>query len=587
MDHHLLLNILAYLGAAVIAVPLFRRLGLGAILGYLFAGAVIGPQGIHLIEHPEQALHFAEFGVVMLLFIIGLELEPGKLWRMRTTITMLGGGQLLLSAVIIALAVWALFGFQWRQAVLIGLTLGLSSTAFAVQLMDEQGILGSELGRRGFSILLLQDLAVIPLLLLVGVWAPTRLDGAGMPWWSGPLAVLGCLLVGRFGLSPLLKLVALYGSREVLTAAALLIVLGTAMLMESVQLSMGMGAFIAGIILANSNYRHQLEADIEPFKGLLLGLFFIAVGMSLDLQLFVQAPMLIVALALALMAAKAAVVAALVRLSGHAWRDAVKLGLVLSQGGEFAFVVMAKSLNLGLFSTEIADYCVLIVGVSMALTAPCLMLFNRAARDSGPAAQREYDHGVEHESEVIIAGFGRFGQIVGRLLAANGLHFTALDKDASHVDFVRQFGNQIFFGDATRLDLLEAAGLSRARLVVVAVDDIADSMAVVAEIQAARPDLRIIARAHNRAHAYQLHNAGVETVIRETFESGLDAARHTLMALGFSEGNALSKVNLFRKHDENLIRRAVAHKDNRDELIAITVQGREELEALFRQDNAH
>lgn len=586
MDHDSVLNVLAYLGAAVIAVPLFRKLGLGAILGYLFAGAVIGPQGFQFIHHPEAALHFAEFGVVMLLFLIGLELNPEKLWNMRVQIGLLGGGQLLISALIIAVSLVVGMQWGWQIAIITGLTLGLSSTAFAVQLMDEQGIMGTALGRKGFSILLLQDMAVIPLLLLVSAWAPTTISADSnhaIPWWAGPCAVVAVLLIGRFALNPILSLVAKYGSKEVLTAGSLLIVLGTAVLMQSVNLSMGMGAFLAGIILANSSFRHQLEADIEPFKGLLLGLFFIAVGMTLDLQLLLKQPLLILGLALALMFSKALVVMLLTQLRSCTWKEGFLLGLMLSQGGEFAFVVMTKAVGLNVIDQNLANYVVMVVGISMALTAPMVMLFKHFFYKPLPA-NTNYDSAVDEEPEVVIAGFGRFGQIVGRILVANNIHFTALDKDATHVEFVKQFGNKIFFGDAARMDLLRAAGIDHARVLIVAVDDMEDATRIVEQVRHDFPKLKIIARAHNRMHNYQLIAAGSDEIIRETFESSLHAARSTLVSLGVNDGQAMFKVELFRVHDEELIQRAAKHKDDMDELLNIAQEGRKELEQLFEQD---
>ena len=586
MDHELLNNTVAYLGAAIIAVPLFRKLGLGAILGYLVAGAIIGPQGLSLIAHPEEALHLAEFGVVMLLFIIGLELNPEKLWAMRNQITLLGGGQLVLCALLIAVLAFLFTDVSLSIALLIGLTLGLSSTAFAVQLMDEQGVMASHLGRKGFSILLLQDMAVIPILLFVAALAPAVASDSGdhVAWWQGVLAVVVVLVAGKYLLNPLLKVVAQSGSREVLTAAALFIVIGTASLMISVGLTMGMGAFLAGIVLANSSYRHQLEADIEPFKGLLLGLFFIAVGMTLNLQLLIEHPMLIIALALLLMLTKAIVIASLVRVSKSTWYESILLGLMLAQGGEFAFVVMAKALGLNLISAELTNYIVLVVGVSMALTSPLVMLL-KYIEPKNETETREYDDKVNEEPEVIIAGFGRFGQVVGRILAANGVKFTALDKDASHVDFVKQFGNKIFYGDAKRQELLEAAGIDHATVIVVAVDDIEESMAVVELVRKERPNLPIIARARNRRHVYRLIEAGANEIIRETFESGLVAAKDTLLSIGFTEGQALRKVELFRQHDEKLIERAAEHKDDMEKLKVLSFKGRAELEQLFQKDS--
>lgn len=586
MEHNPMIHVLVYLAAAVVAVPVFRRLGLGAILGYLAAGAVIGPDGLNFISHPESALHFAEFGVVMLLFLIGLELNPEKLWSMRLQITLLGGGQLLLSAIVIGLFVYFALGLDWKLSVLIGLTLGLSSTAFAVQLMDEQGIMGSPLGRKGFSILLLQDMAVIPILLLVDFWAPlAAVDHSAeeLAWWIGPFAVVAVLLFGRFALNPALLLIARNGSREVLTAAALLIVLGTAVFIQATGLSMGMGAFLAGIILANSSFRHQLEADIEPFKGLLLGLFFIAVGMTLDLSLLLSQPLLIFGMALLLMLVKTVLIAGIVHFRDCNWREGLLLGLMLSQGGEFAFVVMTKSVGLALVDQSVADYVVIVVGISMALTSPLVAVFKRATT---PVAENnaKYDGDTGDEPEVVVAGFGRFGQIIGRILSANGIHFAALDKDPTHVEFVKRFGNKIFFGDATRLDLLQAAGIDHARVLVVAVDKIEDSLAIVSAVREAYPQLRVIARAHNRMHVYQLKAQGVEHVIRELVESSLSAAKDTLVALGFTEGQAIGKVDVFRKHDNGLLEKAVTHRDDTDELLKIANQGRKELEQLFKQD---
>ncbi len=586
MEHSAITHVLVYLAAAVIAVPLFRRVGLGAILGYLAAGALIGPEGLNFISHPETALHFAEFGVVMLLFLIGLELNPEKLWSMRLQISLLGGGQLLLSAVAIGLFIHFTLVPDWKLATLIGLTLSLSSTAFAVQLMDEQGIMGSSLGRKGFSILLLQDMAVIPILLLVDFWTPfadAENSSQALAWWVRPLAVVAVLLFGRFALNPALRLIAQHGSREVLTAAALLIVLGTAVFIQATGLSMGMGAFLAGIILANSSFRHQLEADIEPFKGLLLGLFFIAVGMTLDLSLLLSQPLLILGFALALMLVKTLLIAGIVHFRDCNWKEGLLLGLMLSQGGEFAFVVMVKSVGLGLVDQGLADYVVIVVGISMALTSPVVALFKRLTTPATESTAN-YDGETGDEPEVVVAGFGRFGQIIGRILSANGIHFAALDKDPTHVEFVKRFGNKIFFGDAVRLDLLQAAGIDHARVLVVAVDKIEDSVAIVRTVREAYPRLTIIARAHNRMHVYQLKAEGVEHVIRELVESSLSAARDTLIALGFTEGQAIGKVDVFRKHDNALLDKAVKHRDDTDELLKIANEGRRELEQLFKQD---
>ncbi len=587
MEHNIVTHAVYYLLAAVIAVPLFRKIGLGAILGYLAAGITLGPSVSGLVHDPEHVLHFAEFGVVMLLFVIGLELAPDKLWQMRSQILVTGGSQLLISAALIALVLYAA-GLAPHLALIIGLTLGLSSTAFAVQLMADQGVLATAMGRQGFAILLLQDLAVIPLLLFVesAASAPAAASSEAPAWWVGPAVIAAVLVAGRYLVNPTLKIVAASGSREIMTGAALLIVLGVALLMQTAGLSMGLGAFVAGIVLANSSFRHQLETDIEPFKGILLGLFFIAVGMSLDLGLLVEKPLLIIAAAVGLVVLKTAVIGAILRWQQCSGRDSLQMGLMLSQGGEFAFVIMAQALAVGAADQPTVDMVVLIVGISMALTSPLVALHQRLSAPQQSEAERHYDSKPqETEPEVIIAGFGRFGQIVGRMLAAKRIPFTALDKDASHVDFVKRFGNRIFYGDATRSDLLYAAGAASARLVVVAVDGVEDSVQIARQVRAEHPKARLIVRAHNRMHAYQLYAEGVDIVIRETFESSLLAATETLICLGYTEGKALEHADMFRLHDENLIRQAIEHRDDRDKLLAIAREGRRELEQLFGQDS--
>lgn len=582
-SHSLLTSILSYLAVAVITVPLFRRFGLGAILGYLVAGILIGPQGLGFVQDPEEALHFSEIGVVMLLFLIGLELHPDKLWRMRMDIALIGGGQLLLTAAILALVSMFAFGYGFQLALLIALTLALSSTAFAVQLMAEQGILASSLGRKGFSVLLLQDMAVIPILLLIQSWAVVDDATHSYSWTSSLLIVVMILLVGRFALNPLLKVVADYGSREVMTAAGLLIVLGTAYAAEMAGFSMGMGAFMAGVLLANSSFRHQLETDIDPFKGLLLGLFFIAVGMTMDLRLLISEPLLILGGALLLMAIKTSVILGVLKLRSVHWRDGLTMGLMLSQGGEFAFVIMTEALQYGLVDTAISNRIVMIVGLSMALTVPAVIFWKSRCDQRGeadPQYETSWDRG---EPEVIIAGFGRFGQIVGRMLAASDIPFTALEKSAEHVEFVKHFGNRIFYGDATRLDLLQSAGIEEAQLLVVAMNSKA-SVALVEQVREQYPDMPIVARAVDRAHAYQLHALGVKYVIREYFSSSLDAARETLTYLGLTEQQAAERAEIFRQHDEENLKRAVEHRDNQEKLFAIARDGRAELENLFSND---
>lgn len=578
----LLLNALYYLLAAVITVPLFKRLGLGSILGYLFAGIVLGPHALGIIEDPESVLHFAEYGVILLLFVIGLELAPEKLWSMRNHIVVLGGSQVLLTGLVIGFGMVMLVALP--LAFVLGLTLALSSTALAIQLMSEERILASPLGRKGFSILLLQDLAVIPILIAVSVLAPGA-SGASTPaWYVTILALVGVIAFGRFGLSELLAAVARSNNREVMTAASLLIVIGVAVLMNAVGLSMGLGAFLAGIMLANSDYRHQLESDIEPFKGMLLGLFFIAIGMTLNLELLWASPLRFVVLALGLVFVKTVIITAILRWRHVSLKEGIQLGLMLSQGGEFAFVVLSQGQQAMLFDAALAEQLTLIVGLSMAFTSPLVTLYRRFGRSRSVEQPDQDGYWDSHQPEVIIAGFGRFGQIIGRLLRARHIPFTAMDKDSAHVEFVKQFGNRLFYGDLTRIDLLRSAGIKHAKILVVAVNDVAQSLAIIDHAREQNSRIKIIARAVDRFHAYELYKRKVESVVRETFASSLEAATETLEQLGYTEGQALEVAKRFRLHDEELLERSAQHMEDMEELRNIARQGRRELELLFEED---
>ncbi len=602
-QHQSLLHAIYYLLAAVIAVPIFRRWGLGAILGYLVAGVVIGPQVLGLIFEPQAAMHLSEFGVVMLLFVIGLELNPEQLWKSRYEVGLLGGAQILLSAILIAVFLLVLFfisspSLSWQQAFIIGLTLALSSTAFAVPLMEEQKIMGLPLGRKGFSMLLSQDMAVIPILLLLASWAPVaNSHGERLPWWVGVLTVLGMIVAARVLFNPLLKLAAKYGSREILTAAGLLIVLGVSLLMLIVGLSMSLGAFLAGLLLAQSSYRHQLAADIEPFKGLLLGLFFIAVGMSLNLKLLFAHPVMVIALAVTLMAIKIAVITLILKIRKFSCREGILLGIMLAQGGEFAFVLMASAEELNFLPTTITNYVVLVVGISMALTGPMVIGFDRLIRRTTLQEKALADMELhkesltalaqqpnEHKPEVIIAGFGRFGQIIGRILTANNIPYNALDRNADHIEFLKQFGVQSYYGDPARLDLLEAAGIRDAKVLVVAVDAVDESLKIVRMVSKKYPQVALIVRARDRAHVYQLVELGVTAPIREMYESSLSAAMQTLLELGFTEGQSQNTIDLFREHDQQMLEKSLLVHTNIPALIKVAEDGRRELKELFAKD---
>ncbi|MEP4147899.1 MAG: monovalent cation:proton antiporter-2 (CPA2) family protein [Halioglobus sp.] len=577
----LLGSTLIFLGAAVIAVPVFKRLKLGAILGYLVAGAIIGPSLLNLVSDPVTILHMAEIGVVLLLFLIGIELEPEKLWRMKSAISLTGGGQLVTTSLLIFICVYYAIG-NLNSSLVIALALALSSTAFAIQLMNEHRILNSPPGQQAFGILLMQDLAVIPILLLVDAMASAS-AAEGPHWYVGVGAVGLVLIAGKYLINPFLRIMSNYGSSEVMTASALLIVLATALGMESAGLSMGMGAFVAGVLLANSSFRHQLEMEIEPFKGLLLGLFFISIGMNLDLLLLVEMPLLIIGSALALVFIKTLVIWALLKLAKQSSRDAMRIGLMLSQGGEFAFVVMAQAAGNGLVEPVLANQITLIVGVSMAFTAPLVIIHSQFFSTSN--CPKVYDTASDIDvPSVIIAGFGRFGQMTGRILAANNIPFTALDNDAEHIAFVNQFGSKVFYGDASRLDLLKIAGIEHAKTLLVAVDNEEQGLKIAELVHEHYPQVRLVARAHNRFSVDLYEAQGVEAIVRELRSGGLEAAELVLREIGYSRVESSNLVRIFERHDEEMLAQAPARSEGMDDYLAHNLTSREQLASLFEND---
>ena len=580
----LLSSSIVFLAAAVVAVPIFKKLKLGAILGYLVAGIVIGPSLLHWVDDPETILHFAELGVVLLLFIIGLELEPEKLWRMRHHILITGGGQLMISAIIIAFVLYALFKLSLLVSIIVGLALALSSTAFAIQLMHEQNIFRTAPGKKGFAILLMQDLAVIPILLLVE--SLSGQDQTGAPaWWFSVLLIAAVLIIGRYSLNPFLRLISRYGSTEIMTAAALLIVISTALGVQQAGLSMGMGAFIAGILLANSSFKHQLETEIEPFKGLLLGLFFMAIGMNLDLSLLTSKPMFIISLSILLVLIKLFVIYCIMRWNKLSNTDSIRIGLMLSQGGEFAFVIMAQAAANQIISADIANQVTLIVGISMALTSPLVILQNKFIKKQNVSAS-DYDSMRDaDEPQVIIAGFGRFGQITARILHANQIPFTALDKDADHIEFVKQFGSKIFYGDACRLDLLKKAGIEHARVLLISIGSEEDGLKIAKMVREKFPQIKIIARTHNRLTAMKYAELGITNYIREVFAGSLEAAQLVLREYGYTSAEAENMTQIFADHDEAILHQAIDENMDMEQLIDVSEQNRKQLESLFKQDD--
>jgi monovalent cation:proton antiporter-2 (CPA2) family protein len=576
-----------FLAAAVIGVPLLKRLGLSSVLGYIVAGAAIGPWGLALAGDVEGVRAYAEIGIVMLLFLIGLELLPARLWELRRSVFGLGAAQVAATGTVLGLAAW-LLGVTPGAAALIGFGLALSSTAIGLQILIERKQLASPHGRAGFAVLLFQDLAVIPLLAVLPALMP---EGAEAPRsMSGYSPVLTVLLfvavvaAGRYLLRPYFSRLAEVGSQEVFTAGALLVVLAVGVFMHQLGVSMALGAFVAGMLLADSEYRHEIEADIEPFKGLLLGLFFMAVGMSVNFGLIGEQPLTIAGLVVALVAVKAVVVFALARAFGVQTPSAYPLAVVLSQGGEFAFVLFSLAAGEKLLPAALADLLVAVVTISMLTTPFLVKLLHCLPSERGQAAAAEGATLPAEENPVIIAGFGRFGQIVGRILATRGIPFTALDRDSEQLDFVTQFGEKAYFGDASRLELLRAARADKASILVIAIDDIEASLKCVQITRQHFPNLKIYARARNRLHAYQLLDLGITRVWRETFHSSADMAGRVLSELGLPDSTAEETVHIFTLHDERLLRRAAAHHADRAKLIEIAKAGRAELRSLFEQD---
>lgn len=578
-----------FLAAAVIAVPIFKRLGLGSVLGYLAAGALIGPSGLGFVQEVENTLHFAEFGVVLLLFVIGLELQPSLLWKMRGQVFGVGGAQVVASTLLFTLAGWAL-GLAPETAAVAGFGLSLSSTAFVIQLLGEKNEMTTPHGRTSFSILLFQDLAAIPALALVpllGNGHAAETPGGSALAQVGIIAgvIVGLVIAGRFLLRPLFRIVAWTRSHELSAAWALLVVIGTALVMSQVGLSMALGAFLAGVLLADSEYRHEVEADIEPFKGLLLGLFFIAVGMSANLALVLERPAVVVGLALGIVAIKLAVLYAIGVITRMGRASAASLGISLSQGGEFAFVIYGVALGAGVLTGELSELLVVSVTLSMVVTPVGFLARDRIlAHLSARQGVREFDHIDAPETEVIIAGFGRFAQIVGRILRAKRIRFTALESSPAHIDFMRRFGAEVYYGDASRVDLLRAAKADKARVFVLAIDDPEASVRTAEVVRHHFPHLTIVARARNRQHAMALMDLGVEHVIRELFHSSLVAAREVLEQLGLSPAEAHMAARLFREHDEAaLVHQATLHGDEallRESARKVAA----DLEKLFERD---
>ena len=558
------------------------------MLGYLAAGMLIGPYGlgfVYTVYEAEGILHFAEYGVALLLFLIGLELRPARLWTMRSAIFGLGAGQVVVTSILLTPVLAYAFDAGWDKAAFVALALSLSSTAFVLQVLEEKGELTTRHGRSAFSVLLFQDLAAIPLIALVPLLGSAGTDG-GFSIGSaarafGAIAIV--VVVGRYALSTLYRLVASTGVREAMTASALLTVVAVALLMEAAGLSAALGAFLAGALLADSPYRHQIEADIAPFEGLLLGLFFTAVGMALNLHLLAEEPLVIAGAVMGLLALKACVIYPLGRWHGLDTPAARRLAVSLSQGGEFAFVLFATALGENVIERQLAEQLTVVVTLSM-LATPLLLLADSALAARRTKQERPYDDMPEEDGHVVIAGFGRFGQIVARVLRARGIPFTALDDSATQVDFVSRYGSKAYYGDASRINILEAAQTEKARAFVLAIDDVEASLRTAEIVRRHFPHVPVYARARNRLHVYKLMDLGVEIIRRETFLSALDLTREILEGLGFSKAEIDRTVETFSDYDRERLYEDYAHYTDVEKLQAKAKEESERLEELFSRD---
>jgi monovalent cation:proton antiporter-2 (CPA2) family protein len=596
-----LFQAMIYLAAAVVVVPIAKRIGLGSVLGYLLAGVLIGPAVMGFIgQEGQDIMHFAEFGVVMMLFLIGLELEPHLLWQLRKPIFGLGGLQVLLTALVIG-GISIFVGLSWREAIALGMILSLSSTAIVLQTLNEKNLMKTPAGQSSFSVLLFQDIAVIPMLalfpLLATGHAPNETDGHdsttlvnNLPGWAQTLVVLGSvaliILAGRYLLRPLFKIIAATKLRELFTATALLLVVGIAVLMTQVGLSPALGTFLAGVVLANSEYKHELESDIEPFKGLLLGLFFIAVGASIDFELIARQPLLVSLLVLNLMLVKGVVLSVLGKLFKLPMAQNLLFAFALSQVGEFAFVLFSFSSQNGVLSGELIDMMMAVVAISMALTPVLLLLHEKWVQPK--YSRRETDgekepDAIEESHSVIIAGFGHFGNTAGRFLRAHKIGMTILDNNQDRVDLLRKMGFKVYYGDASRYDLLYAAGAAKAKLIIIAVEPSEKRLEMIETVKKHFPDLRMLVRATNRYDAYDQMNAGMLHVYRETIDTALRVGVDAMKFLGWRQYTAQRAARTFFRLDEANLKKLAAIKDD-NEYIITAREKIEELERILQAD---
>lgn len=584
MDESFLSQMLVYLAAAVIIVPVFKRLGLGSVLGFLVAGIIIGPWGLKLISDVDAILHFAEIGVALLLFLVGLELDPRRLWSMRKPVFGLGGAQIAVTILAVAVIAWWL-GQSITVGIVAGMGFAMSSTAIVLATLAEKNLLPTPPGQSSFAVLLAQDLAVIPLLMVLALLAPGA-TGADFDFLAAGKAIgviAAVIFVGHTLLRPVLRYIANTRLGEIFIAFSLLLVLGTATLVHWVGLSMALGTFLAGVLLADSEYRHELELDIEPFKGLLLGLFFIAVGMSVDVGLFARAPEIVIGLALGVVALKIVLLFPLARVFGVGGRDSILFALLLSQAGEFAFVVFAAAGTQNILPRETVDLLTASVTASMLTTPLVLFVYERFVAPRLARGPERAADTIEEQHPVIVAGFGRFGQIVARLLQGRGIAATIIDYDPNQIELVRRFGWKAYYGDVTRRDLLEKAGAAQAKLLIVAVDDPDTARATVNLARSNFPNLEVLTRAHDRTDAYEYAELGVPA-IRETFGSAVETGERALRMLGVGAHAARRFAQWFRRHDEEELVLLAPMRHDQKQLIQRTRKARDDLEQLLRDE---
>ncbi len=597
MDLHLLLNIFVFLVAGCLVVPAAQRFRLGPVLGYLIAGVVIGPFGLSLISQPDKVMQVAEIGVIMMMFLIGMELEPAVLWRMRRAIIGLGSAQVTVTSLIF-MVVGMMLGHTWQGALAVGMAMAMSSTALVMQMLNERNLTHSLVGETSFAILLFQDISVIPILIIIPLLGIQVAGGAApadhslitlWPDWLKPIVIIAVvaavILAGRYASRYVFQVIAKSNLREVFTATSLAIVIGVTVLMEAIGVSPALGAFIAGVVLANSEYRRTIETDIEPFKGLLLGLFFMSVGMAMDFTVLWRHPGGMIGALVVLMAVKGLILFGLGDRFGVKGIQGLGLAIGLAQGGEFAFVLLQLIGGLKLIDAEAQKFLILLVAISIAATPVLVMLYSRYAqsRFMSTLPRQDYDS-IEEHNTVIIAGFGRFGQITGRFIMAQGVAVTVLEKNPDQVEALRRFGFKAYFGDATRVDLLRSAGADEARLLIVAVDDADAAVEIVRLCKQHFKKLRVIARARNRRHAYDLYKAGVDSYHRELLDASLAVGREAMEALGRDSVDMQKKAETFLAHDIATLRKSFEFFENEPEMVNFAKLRREELEGILKED---